>query len=562
MFYSAVLCGLAAIPAALAGQGPFLKALDDGSHVIGNDIWNITIGQTYGTKLYYKGKDIIGEAVGHYVSYNGGASNLNWTSVQVHSHTNDQLDVVFSATEGDFHWVIQPHLAGAYQYFVNRALPVLGEFRSLFRLDNTTFLNGKTDIKDGPLPPLSLIAEGTKVQDETWILPNGTYITKYDWAAFIRDQEYYGVYGPGYGSWYIYPGKDEYNGDQSKQELLVHRESSSGDVVQLNMLHGTHFMASSSDAFEVGKTWGPWLWYLNDGSIRDVTSRAKEEDKAFPYKWFKDSSYQSRGSVSGNLRLSDGRPAANAAVFLGDNHPNETTADMGRFNYYTTYANALGDFTFPNVRSGVYALQAWANGAPIGDVSTTYLQNDIEVQKGRQTRLWGLKWNTQKRKSIWRIGDMDRKSLGFKFGGAPHQHALVTQCPANFTFVPGKTHESEWCYGQSALGTWTVDFNLNKFEIPKNSAAVISVSLAGYSNGVSSNILVNGATVGNLTSADIPSDPCMYRSATTSGEWHYFEFPVDSGLLKAGSNEVAFQVTRTTQWHGFMWDAVLLEWAN
>lgn len=129
-------------------------------------------------------------------------------------------------------------------------------------MDNTTFFNGKTNIKDGALPTLAQIANATKVQDETWQQADGSYITKYDWTDFIRDQKYYGVYGPGYGSWYIYPGKDEYNGDQLKQELLVHRESATGDVVQLNMLHGTHFMASSSDAFEVGKTWGPWLWYL------------------------------------------------------------------------------------------------------------------------------------------------------------------------------------------------------------------------------------------------------------------------------------------------------------
>lgn len=42
---------------------------------------------------------------------------------------------------------------------------------------------------------------------------------------------------------------------------MVHRESSTGDVVQLNMIHGTHFMVNSSDAF-VDKVWGPWLWYL------------------------------------------------------------------------------------------------------------------------------------------------------------------------------------------------------------------------------------------------------------------------------------------------------------
>lgn len=42
----------------------------------------------------------------------------------------------------------------------------------------------------------------------------------------------------------------------------VHRESQTGDAVQLNMIHGTHFQASSNDAFPDGKLWGPWLWYL------------------------------------------------------------------------------------------------------------------------------------------------------------------------------------------------------------------------------------------------------------------------------------------------------------
>lgn len=49
--------------------GPFYLKLNDTQHVIGNDLWNITIGYTYGTKLFYKQRDIIGNAVGHYVSY-------------------------------------------------------------------------------------------------------------------------------------------------------------------------------------------------------------------------------------------------------------------------------------------------------------------------------------------------------------------------------------------------------------------------------------------------------------------------------------------------------------
>ena len=58
---------------------------------------------------------------------------------------------MFEAPEGYFHWVIYPDLAGAYQYFVNKALPVLGEFRSLVRLDNETFFNGETATKEGSI---------------------------------------------------------------------------------------------------------------------------------------------------------------------------------------------------------------------------------------------------------------------------------------------------------------------------------------------------------------------------------------------------------------------------
>ncbi|KFY13776.1 hypothetical protein V491_06285 [Pseudogymnoascus sp. VKM F-3775] len=554
-----ILASALAVVTQVHAKGPFLKTIGPEEHIIGNDIWNVTIGRQYGTKLFYKNRDIVGDAVGHYASYNGAASDLNWTTVSIHKQTKDFLDISFEASEGELHWVIEPELAGAYQYFVNRALPVLGEFRTLWRLDNTTFFNGHTSIKDGALPTSADIAAATKVQDETWEKEDGTFITKYDWQALIRDQEYYGVYGPGFGSWYINPGKDEYNGDHLKQELTVHRETATGDVVQLNMLHGTHFMASASDAFPVGKVWGPWLWYLNDGSLSDASRTAKKEIATYPYPWFDNAAYQSRGSVSGKLILSDGRPAAKAAVFLGDNHPNETTLDMGRYYYYAAYTDNSGNFEFKNVRTADYALQAWANGGAIGDVSTTFIKNDVVVAKKKTTKLGHLTWKTQERRKIFQIGDFDRTSLGFAYGGAPHEHALVVNCPANLTYTVGTSHTSDWCFGQSAIGNWTVKFNVPK--LPNDSSAVLSVSLAGYSSGVSSSIVVNGATtVGNLTSANILTDPCMYRSGTLAGEWHYYEFPVGNGALKRGWNALDFQVTRETLWHGFMWDAVALEY--
>lgn len=47
---------------------PFFQQVSDAQWVIGNDVWNITISSTYGKKLFYKDKDLIGNAVGHYAS--------------------------------------------------------------------------------------------------------------------------------------------------------------------------------------------------------------------------------------------------------------------------------------------------------------------------------------------------------------------------------------------------------------------------------------------------------------------------------------------------------------
>lgn len=233
---------------------------------------------------------------------------------------------------------------------------------------------------------------------------------------------------------------------------------------------------------------------------------------------------------------------------------------MGRYYYYTTYADDNGKFAFSNVRSGIYALQAWSNGASIRDVTTVLLINDIAVSKSQTTNLGNVVWTTQNREQIFQVGDFDRRSLGFDYGGASRQHALVAKCPANLVHTAGHGNTIEWCFGQSALGTWSIEFHIRT--LPVDTSAVLTVSLAGHSNGVSSTILLNNATViGSLTSAQIPSDPCLYRSGTEAGEWHYFEFPIKNGSFVKGWNSIDFKVTRTMLWHGFMWDSIILEYA-
>ncbi|KAK4140568.1 polysaccharide lyase [Dichotomopilus funicola] len=546
---------------------PFLNQVDNQTWIIGNDVWNMTQGLQFGVKLYYKDRDLVGDAWGHYVSYNGAANNLAWTSARIVTngtyHSTPFIDVLFTAAEGDMHWVIFQGQHGAYQYFINHALPDLGEFRTLWRLDNTTFPNGRTVTKDGPLPPLSEYVAANKVQDETWLAPDGKgYITKYDWTSWLREQDYYGVYGDEVGSWYINPGKDYYNGNHLRQELMVHRESGTGDAVQLNMVHGTHFTASSNDAFPDGKMWGPWLWYLNNGSQPDAAAQSHKESASWPYPWLKDPAYQTRGRVSGRLVLSDGRPASHAAVFLGDNHPNKTSLDMGSTYYYTTYADKSGRFEFRDVRTATYGLQAWPTpNSSIVDVTTTLLRNDVVVGKKGVTQLGEVDWAISNRTRVFQVGDFDRYSYGFEYGGAAWQHALVNNCPADLVFKVGVSETGEWCFGQTYLGNWTIEFDLSE-DLEAEKDALLTVSLAGYSSGASSTVWVNGGTkVGNLTSGapQLANDPSLYRSATAAGEWRLFEFGFGAGVLKKGVNTITFELTKNSTWHGFMWDSVILE---
>lgn len=324
------------------------------------------------------------------------------------------------------------------------------------------------------------------------------------------------------------------------------------------MIHGTHYQAVSRDAFADGKTWGPWLWYLNDGSKDDAARRAKQEDTKWPYKWFKDSAYSSRGRMQGKLVLSDGRPASGAAVFLGDNNSNLSSLDQGRDYYYITYADQDGKFEIKNIRSGTYGLEAWSNGGKIADVSTLVRQNDIVIREGDNTNIKTLTWTvTDKKNRIFQVGDFDRKTTGFDLSGpTPYEHGRIAKCPENLTFKVGSSKTSDWCFGQSAVGTHSIAFSL---DAAPSKAAKLTVSLAGFSQGSTADILVNSAKVGNISALLNSQD--TYRGATQAGEWRFLQFDVAKEVLKQGENKVDFTVTKSAQWRGWLWDSIILDWA-
>lgn len=300
----------------------------------------------------------------------------------------------------------------------------------------------------------------------------------------------------------------------------------------------------------------------NDGSVEDVERQRQEELQNWPYAWLNDTSYHQRGELSGILTLSDGRAASGAAVYLGDTDLTIRPLIQGSNYYYTTYADENGQFSFSQVRAGEYGLYAWSNGGDIGDVYSNFTTSSVVVYENEATDLGTLDWEISGAQRIFQIGDFDKKTLGFKNGGPPYQHGVADLSPANLTYVIDTSAASDWYYAQSLIGTWTIQFALEAEVVANHTSrgALLSVSFAGYSQSAALNISTNGYLLGSLDKDNLASDPALYRSGKTSGEWRFFQYEIGAGLFVEGTNTIDFTVTRYTQWRGFMWDSVILEW--
>ncbi|KAF4814477.1 Rhamnogalacturonate lyase [Colletotrichum siamense] len=551
---------------------PFPQQDSSRQWTFGNDVWNATQRSTRTDELWYGNQELVGEAVGHYYSSSVAANNFTITAAHILDEGEfdgtTYLDIYFETQAGEQHWVIFEGQHGAYQYFITSGMRDPGEFRSIWRLDNQTFTHGHTSARDQVLPTLDETLSGEFVFDSTYKLPNGTYITKYDFTDFIHNFDYYGVYGNGVGSWYIHGGKDYFNGDHLRQELAIHRELQTGDVAQLNMIQGGHFFSSRNITLIERKMYGPWLWYLNDGSSTDAAEKAAVEKASWPYSWVQDSAYHSRGSLNGKLTLSDGRPASNAAVFLGDNSDALSTLQQGSAYYYKVYADEDGLFEIENVRTGSYGLVAWANGSSIADVSTNYTQYNVTIENDAMTDLGTLIWGVPNVTTIFRIGEFDRTAYGFRFGGAPREYGLAELCSAYITYEVGQSDPSDWCYAQTQKGNWTIKFPVEG-GVSANKAKLI-ISLAAYSQGGNFHVLINDVKVATVNSSTLANDGALYRSCTAAGEWRYIEYSLDASILRInGANDVRFWLyentsdgseTLTNTLRGPMYDAIALQW--
>ena len=162
------------------------------------------------------------------------------------------------------------------------------------------------------------------------------------------------------------------------------------------------------------------------------------------------------------------------------------------------------------------------------------------------------------RKKIFQIGSFDKKATGFTNSG-PHVHGLTEKSPANLTFTVGTSKTSDWYYASSKLGSWDAVFNATAPS--KTAKALLSVSLAGYSQSTSLTIYLNGnKAIGTISKDTLTSDPALYRSGTISGEWRFLQYEIAAADLVDGKNVLSFTTDRYTLWRGILWDTIILEW--
>lgn len=254
-------------------------------------------------------------------------------------------------------------------------------------------------------------------------------------------------------------------------------------------------------------------------------------------------------------------------MFLGDTDTSSRPLIQGTNYYYTAAADDNGSFSFPDVRTGDYGLYAWSNGGDIGDVYTNVTVTPVTVTQGTTTALGEVEWALPTGHTpIFQVGDFDKRSDGFVNSGLPYKFNVTSLSPANLTFSMGQSNESaEWYYAISALGTWTIEFNLTADDITaygSNGSALLSLSLASYSQSLALDVDVNGNVLGSLDKDILTNDPALYRSSRISGEWRFVQYAVDPAILVEGLNTVGFTVTRSTTWRGLMWDSILFEWVN
>ena len=521
------------------------------------------------------------------VANSGGAARLSVNAFYEKVNTSDMVEVQYVTPDiGGFEWVIgyvvRRGVAGVYHYVQANCKADGSDYSELrmgFRGDaslfNYAYVND--DLQDA-LPTPADIASATEVTDATYRLADGSIYTKYDYAAFQKDDYVHGMMGDHVGLWMITPSVEWLNGGPMRQDLTVHATNTT--PIALRHFHGNHFGGVSVYMNNgQSKYYGPHLIYANYSNassvatahsemVADAKQRAVVEQSAWPYNWLRDESIKKRGTVIGQITLS----AEDAAYFKTTKlqvilaQPGSKPMLQGTGYQFWTETDASGNFTINNVREGSYSLYAYAlNGAATG----YYEKADVAVTANATTSVGTLTWTPDKygdnSKILWKIGEADHLSMG-KLSGEKRQYGLWNDVPEEVNYTVGSSNlATDWYYAQAHNGNWYIKYQLD--DIPTNPLR-LTVATAGAANASmkvrsNENRSTYGIGLGNQANEVFrpKHDGSVTRSATLAGRDSVAVFYIPVSTLKKGENYLNLNLWGISEngAGGIMYDMIKLE---
>ena len=541
-----------------------------------------------------------------YVDASGGRTRLVCSRVDVLRIEPELVEVAFVDTTStplrhEHHLVLRAGRRGIYGYDIMTATTdtSINEVRMNTRWDRSILDHAYNwERGAGQQPTYAYLATQQSVQDETWRvdgvnnpalpspdsnsgnLPPGEVYSKYEWSLYHHENPMFGHFGHGFGAWFTALGgvTDDtlcafYGAGPQHQDLAIHQ-----DALILNYFGRNHY-GEPAYAIPAGyrRLYGPWLTFFTvadpdepDAMIDHAarTARAEIAEHRAGADWVRDPLYPTpaeRTSVTGRVRLTDGRPAANFHVILST----QTSADVfpvAEPTYFVT-TDQDGRFQLPGIPP------AWQPGTTQAGSYTLYIQpadgsvTDLYrligvVVAGRDQDLGDIVWTPGAYGTfLWQLGRSDRTGGEYALASLsparpmPREYEKPALIPGDLTFTIGESWEpTDWYYAQTNPGTWTVRFPVER---AYSGTAYLTVATSMQQRGAPA-VAVNGSAVtGSLPNNN---DSTIARQADRSGYPRTAVLTFPASLLVPGDNEITLtHGAATAAGTGLGWDTLVLE---
>jgi len=324
------------------------------------------------------------------------------------------------------------------------------------------------------------------------------------------------------------------------------------------------------------RIYGHIFYYLNQGGNTeemwtDAKRQAARQVNDWPYKWLNEQDYHKRGSVEGQLKLSNKISPSGAWALLA--LPDEIIPESIEFGewwrdvgpyHYVTKINEDGSFSIPNVRCGNYDLFIWHEG-----IYGEFKKSGLSVRDDENLDVGTCVLTSRDNGHLlWQLGVPNRTVTEFKNGGNFHQWDTYLRYrpdfPQGMNIKIGKSDpKKDWNYLQPAIiqgekepTSAGISFDFDP-SIPGD--PLLTVVAGGRS--VSMEILINDKKIGDLKIARIG---LQHIRTSPNGELTVHKYSFDRSLLQAGDNQLTLRFAgageateETKQWNYPKWTSYI-----